>query len=149
MYGPSFWLQGHPRQGQSCSTWLQNERDDPWSGEALTFSPFGIDVQTAYATLADGSNRVTVLLRNNTRDWLEIKKGVPIARMVAANEVPKVTSLFSTESTKEPSNLTEMERQDLLLEKLDLSGLEAWPQEQAEQAHSLLKEYHDIFSLDK
>ena len=37
--------------------------------------PLGIDVQTVYATLADGSNRVTVVLRNNTRDWLEIKKG--------------------------------------------------------------------------
>ena len=69
--------------------------------------------------------------------------------MVTANEVPKVTNLFSTEQTKEQSTLTEMERQDLLLEKLDLLGLEAWPQEQAEQAHSLLKEYHDIFSLDK
>ena len=30
--------------------------------------PLGIDVQTIYATLADGSNRVTVVLRNNTRD---------------------------------------------------------------------------------
>ena len=40
--------------------------------------PLGIDVQTVYATLADGSNRVTVVLRNNTWDWLEIKKGVPI-----------------------------------------------------------------------
>ena len=69
--------------------------------------------------------------------------------MVAANEVPKVTNLFSAEQTKEPSTLTEMERQDLLLEKLDLLGLEAWPQEQAEQACSLLKEYHDIFSLEK
>ena len=28
--------------------------------------PLGIDVQTVYATLADGSNRVTVVLRNNT-----------------------------------------------------------------------------------
>ena len=102
-----------------------------------------------YATLADGSNQITVVLRNNTRGWLEIKKGMPIARMVAANEIPKVTNLFSTEKTKEQSTLTEMERQDLLLEKLDLSGLEAWPQEQAEQAHSLLKEYHDIFSLEK
>ena len=111
--------------------------------------PLGIDVQTVYATLANGSNRVTVVLRNNTRDWLEIKKGVSIARMVAANEVPKVTSLFSTEPTKEQSTLTETERQNLLLEKLDLSGLEAWPQEQAEKAHSLLKEYHDIFSLEK
>ena len=111
--------------------------------------PLGIDVQTVYATLADGSNRITVVLRNNTRDWLEIKKGVPIARMVAANEVPKVTNLFSVEQTKETSTLSETERQDLLLEKLDLSSLEAWPQEQAEQAHSLLKEYHDIFSLEK
>ena len=30
--------------------------------------PLGIDVQTAYATLANGSHRVTVVLRNNTRD---------------------------------------------------------------------------------
>ena len=28
--------------------------------------PLGIDVQTVYATLADGSNRVMVVLRNNT-----------------------------------------------------------------------------------
>ena len=74
---------------------------------------------------------------------------MPIARMVAANEVPKVTNLFSAEQTKEQSTLTETERQDLLLEKLDLSGLEAWPEEQAEKARSLLKEYHDIFSLEK
>ena len=66
--------------------------------------------------------------------------------MVAANEVPKVTNLFSTEQTKEQPTLSETERQDLLLEKLDLLGLEAWPQE---QACSLLKEYHDIFSLEK
>ena len=113
------------------------------------WSPLGIDVQTVYATLADGSNRITVVLRNNTQDWLEIKKGVPIAQMVTTNKVLKVTNLFSMEQTKEQSTLTETERKDLLLEKLDLSGLEAWPQEQAEQARSLLKEYHDIFLLKK
>ena len=102
-----------------------------------------------YTSLADGSNRVTVVLRNNTWDWLEVKKGVPITRMVATNEVPKVTNLFSTEQTKEQSTLTEAERQDLLLEKLDLLGLEAWPKDQAGKARSLLKEYHDIFSLEK
>ena len=74
---------------------------------------------------------------------------MPITWMVAANEVPKVTNLFSTEQTKEQFTLTEAERQDLLLEKLDLSGLEAWPEDQAGKAHSLLKEYHDIFSLEK
>ena len=69
--------------------------------------------------------------------------------MVAANEVPKVTNLLSTEETKERHTLTEAERQDLLLEKLDLLGLEAWPEDQTGKAHSLLKEYHDIFSLEK
>ena len=77
--------------------------------------PLGIDVQTVYATLADGSNRVTVVLRNNTRDWLEVKKGVSIAQMVAANEVPKVTNLFLAGQTMEQPTLTEAERQDLLL----------------------------------
>ena len=37
----------------------------------------------------------------------------------------------------------------MLLDKLDLSGLEAWPAEQAEKARGLLREYHDIFSLEK
>ena len=111
--------------------------------------PLGIDVQTVYATLADGSNRVTVVLRNNTWDWLEIKKGIPITWMVAANEIPKVTNLLSAGEPKEQPSLTEAERQDLLLEKLDLTGLEAWPKDQVEKAQSLLKEYHDIFSLEK
>ena len=111
--------------------------------------PLGIDVQTVYATLADGSNRVTVVLRNNTWDWLEVKKGIPIARMVAANETPKVTNLFSVQEPKEQPTLIKAKRQDLLLEKLDLTGLEAWPEDQAEKARSLLKEYHDIFSLEK
>ena len=100
------------------------------------------DVQTVYTTLVDGSNRVMVVLRNNTQDWLEVKKGMPITWMVAANEVPKVTNLFSAEQTKEQSTLTEAG-------KLDLSGLEAWPEDQAGKAPSLLKEYHDIFSLEK
>ena len=95
--------------------------------------PLGIDVQTVYATLADGSNRITVVLRNNTQDWVEIKKGMPVTCMVAANEVPKVTNLFSAEQKKEQPTLSETERQDLLLEKLDLSGLDAWPEEQADK----------------
>ena len=106
--------------------------------------PLGIDVQTVYATLADGRNRVTVVLRNNTQDWLEIKKGTPIAKMVSANEVPKVTNILSAEKPKDQPTLTESKRQDLLLEKLDLTGLEAWPADQAERACS-----SDIFSLEK
>ena len=111
--------------------------------------PLGIDVQTAYAILANGSHRVPVVLRNNTQDWLEVKKGVPIARMVTANAISKVTHVLPAERPHEQSTPTEAERQELLLEKLDLTGLEAWPKEQAEKACSVLKEYHDIFSLEK
>ena len=111
--------------------------------------PLGIDVQSAYATLSTGSNRVAVVLWNNTRDWLEIRKGTPVARMVASNQVPRVIDNISAEGPREQPTLTEVERQVLLLDKLDLSGLEVWPTEQAEKAHGLLQEYHDIFSLEK
>ena len=111
--------------------------------------PLGIDVQTAYSTLANGGRRVSVILWNNTQDWLEIKKGVPVARMVIANAISKVTHVLPAGGPCEQSTLTETARQELLLEKLDLTGLEAWPPEQAEKARSLLKEYHDIFSLEK
>ena len=111
--------------------------------------PLGLEMQSAYATLATGSGRVPVVLRNNTKDWLEIKKGTPIARMVAANLVPRVINAISAKGRDLASTLTEAERQDLLLDKLDLSGLEEWPTEQAEKARGLLKEYHDIFFLEK
>ena len=71
--------------------------------------PLGIDVQSAYATLAVGSNRVMVVLRNNTRDWIEIGKGTPVARMVATNQVPRVIDTISTERPKEQPTLTEAE----------------------------------------
>ena len=67
----------------------------------LPLLPIGVDVQSAYATLAAGSNRVAVVLRNNTRDWLEIRKGTPVTRMVAANQVPRVIDTISTERPKE------------------------------------------------
>ena len=69
--------------------------------------------------------------------------------MVAANEIPKVTNLFSAQEPKEQPTPTKAEEQDLLLEKLDLTGLKAWPKDQVERARSLLKEYHNIFSLEK
>ena len=90
-----------------------------------------------------------MVLRNNTCDWIEIGKGTPVARMVAANQVPQVIDTISADKPKQQPTLTEAKRQDLLLDKLDLSGLEAWPAEEAEKARGLLHEYHDIFSLEK
>ena len=111
--------------------------------------PLGIDVQSTYATLSTGSNRIAVVLRNNTHDWIEIGKGTLVARMVAANQVPHVIDTISADKGKSQPTLMEAKRQDLLLDKLDLSGLESWPAEEVEKARGLLREYHDIFSLEK
>ena len=50
--------------------------------------PLGVEVLSSYATLTTGSNRITVMLKNNTNEWVEVQKRVPIARMVTANMIP-------------------------------------------------------------
>ena len=71
--------------------------------------PLRIDVQSAYATLSTGSNRVVVVLRNNTHNWIEIGKGTPVVRMVATNRVPRVVDTISAERSKEQPTLMEAE----------------------------------------
>ena len=71
--------------------------------------PLGIDVQSAYATLSTGSKRVALVLRNNTQDWIQIRKGTPVTRMVAANQVPRVIDTISADKPKEQPTLTEAE----------------------------------------
>ena len=46
---------------------------------------------------------------DNTRDWIEIGKGMPVTRMVAANQVPHVIDTISAERPKEQPTLTEAE----------------------------------------
>ena len=111
--------------------------------------PLGVEVLSSYATLTTGSNRITVVLRNNTNEWVEVQKGVPIARMVTANMIPSVDLSSSPVKTSDSGRMSEEERQRMLFEKLDLSGQETWDAKAAKQARSLLVEYHDLFSLEK
>ena len=111
--------------------------------------PLGVEVLSSYATLTTGSNRITVVLRNNTNKWVEVQKGVPITRMVTANMIPPADLGSSPVKTPDSGRMSEEERQQMLFEKLDLSGLETWDAKAAKQARSLLAEYHDLFSLEK
>ena len=111
--------------------------------------PLGVKVLSSYATLTMGSNRITVVLRNNTNEWVEVQKGVPIARMVTANMIPPADLSSSPVKTSDSGRMSEEEMQQMLFEKLDLSGLESWDAKVAKQARSLLAEYHDLFSLEK
>ena len=55
----------------------------------------------------------------------------------------------TTEPVTPKVPMTPEERKENLLSRLDLSGLDAWQPEEAQSAKELLKEFHDIFSLEK
>ena len=40
--------------------------------------PLGVKVLSSYATLTTGSNRITVVLRNNTNEWVEVQRECPL-----------------------------------------------------------------------
>ena len=80
---------------------------------------------------------------------MEVQKGVLIARMVTANMIPPADLSSSPVKTSDSGRMSEEERQRMLFQKLDLSGLESWDAKAAKQARSLLAEYHDLFSLEK
>ena len=44
--------------------------------------------------------------------------------------------------------MTVDERREKIIEQLDLKVLEAWPNNLAEKAQDLLREYHNIFTLE-
>ena len=111
--------------------------------------PLGVKVLSSYATLTTGNNRITVVLRKNTNKWVEVQKGVPIARMVTVNMIPPADLSSSPVKTSDSGRMSKEERQQTLFEKLDLSGLESWDAKAAKQARSLLAEYHDLLSLEK
>ena len=111
--------------------------------------PLGVEVLSSYATLTTGSNRIAIVLRNNTNEWVKVQKGVPITRMVTANVIPPGDLGSSPVKTSDSGHMSEEERQQMLFEKLDLSGLETWDAKAAKQVRSLLAEYHDLFSLEK
>ena len=90
-----------------------------------------------------------MVLRNNTNEWVEIQKGVPIARMVTGNMIPPADLSSSPVKTSDSGCMSKEERHRTLFKKLDLSGLESWATKAAKQARSLLAEYHDLFSLEK
>ena len=74
--------------------------------------PLGVEILSSYATLTTGSNWVTVVLHNNTNDWVEIEKGVPITRMVSANLIPPTDLSLSPELTSGKGHMTEAEIQE-------------------------------------
>ena len=69
--------------------------------------------------------------------------------MEAANQVPPVDGGVVATKAQAPEAMSEAQRREAVIQKLDLSGLQGWEPELATQARNLLQEYHDLFSLEK
>ena len=118
--------------------------------------PQGLHVCPSYGTYNCGSWKRTVQLYNTKDHAIIIKKGTAMARMVAANEVPGmvvtdgvVGALRTQRLAKEGhAELIVKERRKILFEKLELSCLKSWTEENKGRALDLLAEYHDIFALE-
>ena len=118
--------------------------------------PRGLHVQPSYSTYNCGNRKTDVQLYNTKDHPIVLSKGTAVARMVAANEVPgtvvvdgTVGALRTHRWTKERhAGLSVKERRKVLSEKLKLSGLKSWMEENKEKALNLLAEYHDIFALE-
>ena len=135
----------------------------------------GVHSVETYATIKTGTKRVAATLVNNSGEKVTIKKGTVIGRLKAANAVPicltpkssmdsdvlkyvqrtnRVEDIpkygntgMKSENPKPEKPAFTPERSDKLFSKLDLSGMEEWPDDIQHEAVELFKEYHHLFTL--
>ena len=116
--------------------------------------PQGLMIQNVYTMMCNGSKNVVVIVRNSTVYPQTLKKKIPVARVVAANQVPEpqmwpgMIDAWDEAQGIQTQKLNAEQRQEKLFKKLHLSGLGSWPPELADSTSALLAEYHNIFSLE-
>ena len=114
--------------------------------------PPGLHVLHAYMHVKNGSNRVSLVVRNMSDSHIFLKKGVPVVHVVLASLVPPTELLLEMEATlgreAKPEPMLVVARQEKLLEKLNLDGLAHWSLRNAAAARELVLAYHDVFALE-
>ena len=122
--------------------------------------PNGLYIMRPYTELKDGSQSVTMVLRNLTARPIHLARGHVIGQVVATNAVPEAQcspNLLKKLDKEDPEvpkpvKLTIPQRQELLLATLKKDGgldhLKEWPPDLAQKAVALLLEFHHIFSLE-
>ena len=106
----------------------------------------------SYMHLKNGSGKVSLVVRNTSNSHIFLKKGVPVVWVMSASPVPptelspEMEADLGVEARPEPMSV--VERQEKLLEKLNLDGLAHWSPGNAAAARELVLAYHDIFALE-
>ena len=111
--------------------------------------PPGIQVLHVYTTLTADSKQISIVVRNVTDQAIFLKKGVQVAHVVSADLAPLDEAPSKQEDAQTvKERMMVRERQDKLLEKLNLDGLSEWTPHNAATARELLLSYHDAFALE-
>ena len=116
--------------------------------------PHGLSVVSTYTEMTTGNKHVTVVIKNQTTGPITIDKGVKITWVVAASRVPPVEVMPRIlEKLDELQGVWQAKisiqwKKEMLLEQLDLSGLEGQSRANHTSAHALLTEYNDINLLE-
>ena len=112
--------------------------------------PPGLQVLHVYTTLTVRSKQVLIVVWNMTEKAIFLKKGMQVAHVVSAmlallEEAPTEQA----EGMQAPKEcMTVQERQEKLMEKLNLDGLSEWSPRNAAIVRELLLSYHDAFALE-
>ena len=111
--------------------------------------PPGLQVLHVYIMLNAGSKQVLIVVQNMTDSAIFLKKGMCMAHVVSVMLVPPeeapLEQAEDAQALKE--QMTVQERQEKLLEKLNLDGLSEWSPCNAAIVRELLLSYHDTFAL--
>ena len=114
----------------------------------------GLTVQNTFTELRKGSKKAVVVVWNKTAYPLILRKKTPMARAISVLPVPEPSKPESLQVKKDANSdlhtpkLMSRQRCSKLFDELDLSGLDTWAPELADEACQLLAEYLDVFSLD-
>ena len=96
----------------------------------------------SYMHLKNGSGKVSLVVRNTSNSHIFLKKGVPVVWVMSASPVPptelspEMEADLGVEARPEPMSV--VERQEKLLEKLNLDGLAHWSPGNAAAARASL-----------
>ena len=116
--------------------------------------PHSLSVVNTYTEMATGSGHVTIVIKNQTAVLIIIRKSIKVTRVVAVNRVPPVKVMPATlEKLDEMKGIQQTRmciehRKEMLLQQVDLSGLEGWSGINCMSTHTPLTEHHNIFLLE-
>ena len=120
--------------------------------------PVGLYIQQVYTKMKDGSQNISMVLRNGTGKPMHLTAGQLVGRIVAVNLVPdavaspELEAKLAQDGEPEPP-LTMEQCQELKMKVLEENGslrkLKVWKKEMALKAKRLLMKFHHIFCLEK